>query len=398
MARPAKGRPKTGTVEKLPSGRYRVRFTGPDGERHKAPVTFEDVKAARLWLDREIRAIEDDPEGWHPPEKRAADRRAKVLTLGAYADAWLAGRKVKGRPLAVRTRDHYRALLDDHILPTFADMPLTSITPEQVDHWYELCAVGRPTTQAHAYSLLRTILGTAVDRGLIKTANPAKVRGGGSTTRAKKVKPASLDELTTIAENMPERHRLMVLLAAWCALRFGELAELRRKDVDSKNGVLHVRRGVVRSSEGVVTKAPKSDAGIRDVAIPPHLLPLVRAHLLEHTAPGRDGLLFATASGEHLAPSTFYGRAAVLAKDGTVKRTGWGWYAARQAAGRDDLRFHDLRHTGAVLAAQTGATLAELMGRLGHSTPAAALRYQHAAAERDQEIARRLSEMAGGSL
>ncbi|WP_370287888.1 tyrosine-type recombinase/integrase [Nocardioides sp.] len=398
MARPAKGRPKTGTVEKLPSGRYRVRFTGPDGQRHKGPWLFDDKKAAGRYLLEEMQRIEADPMGWVPPRQQMAKQKAADVTFGPYSDAWLAGRKVKGRPLAVRTRDHYRALLDDHILPTFADMPLTSITPEQVDHWYELCAVGRPTTQAHAYSLLRTILGTAVDRGLIKTANPAKVRGGGSTTRAKKVKPASLDELTTIAENMPERHRLMVLLAAWCALRFGELAELRRKDVDSKNGVLHVRRGVVRSSEGVVTKAPKSDAGIRDVAIPPHLLPLVRAHLLEHTAPGRDGLLFATASGEHLAPSTFYGRAAVLAKDGTVKRAGWGWYAARQAAGRDDLRFHDLRHTGAVLAAQTGATLAELMGRLGHSTPAAALRYQHAAAERDQEIARRLSEMAGGSL
>ncbi len=46
---------------------------------------------------------------------------------------------------------------------------------------------------------------------------------------------------------MPARYRLMVLLAAWCALRFGELAELRRSDVDVKNGVVHVRRGVART-------------------------------------------------------------------------------------------------------------------------------------------------------
>lgn len=59
------------------------------------------------------------------------------------------------------------------------------------------------------------------------------------------------------------------------------------------------------------------------------------------------------------------------------------FYLARRAAGRPDLRWHDPRHTGAVLAAQTGATLAELMGRLGHSTPGAAMRYQHAAADRD---------------
>jgi len=105
----------------------------------------------------------------------------------------------------------------------------------------------------------------------------------------------------------------------------------------------------------------------------------VKAHLKDFTEPGRDALLFsASADGEsHMAPSTLYKV----------------YYPAREAAGREDLRWHDLRHTGAVLAAQTGATLAELMGRLGHSTPGAAMRYQHAAADRDAEIARRLSQL-----
>ena len=58
-----------------------------------------------------------------------------------------------------------------------------------------------------------------------------------------------------------------------------------------------------------------------------------------------------------------------------------------------DLRFHDLRHTGAVFAASTGATLAELMARLGHSTLGAALRHQHAAEERDRVIADALSQL-----
>lgn len=256
-------------------------------------------------------------------------------------------------------------------------MPLKFITPEQVDHWYAVTAVGKPTTQAHAYSLLRTILGTAVDRGLITTANPAKVRGGGSTERAKKVQPATLEELEAIVTALPERYQLMALLASWCALRFGELAELRRGDVNTRTGELRIRRGVVRAGGQVIVKRPKSDAGVRDVAIPPHLLPLVREHLLKHAAPGADGLLFPARDGGHMAPSTLY-------------RV---FYPAREAAGRPDLRWHDLRHTGAVLAAQTGATLAELMGRLGHSTPGAAMRYQHAAQERDREIARRLSAM-----
>jgi integrase len=72
------------------------------------------------------------------------------------------------------------------------------------------------------------------------------------------------------------------------------------------------------------------------------------------------------------------------------------WAKARKAAGRDDLRFHDLRHTGAVLAAQQGATIAELMARLGHTTPQMAIKYQHASLDRDAEIARRLSALAEG--
>jgi len=110
---------------------------------------------------------------------------------------------------------------------------------------------------------------------------------------------------------------------------------------------------------------------------------VVKAHLDEHVAPGRNALLFPARDGEsNLHPRTF----------------GKRWDVARTAAGRSDLHFHDLRHTGATMAAQTGATIAELMARLGHTTPQAAMRYQSAAADRDKEIARRLSELATGAV
>ena len=71
-----------------------------------------------------------------------------------------------------------------------------------------------------------------------------------------------------------------------------------------------------------------------------------------------------------------------------------GFIRARETAGRPDLHIHDLRHTGAVLAAQVRATLPELMERLGHSTPGAAMRYQHVARGRAKEVAEGLSAMA----
>ncbi|MBD0293072.1 MAG: tyrosine-type recombinase/integrase [Jiangellaceae bacterium] len=160
------------------------------------------------------------------------------------------------------------------------------------------------------------------------------------------------------------------------------MGELRRSDIDLTKGVIHVRRRVVRTSEGRQVKGPKSDAGRRDVAMPPHQMPAVTDQLQEHAQAGRNGLVFPARHGGHLAPATLY-------------RV---FYPAREAAGRPDLRFYDLRHTGAVLAASTGATLAELMARLGHSTPGAAMRYQHAAQDRDRAIAAALSQLVTGNV
>lgn len=361
-----------GQITKLPSGRYRARYTGPDTVRHPAPHTFETREDAEAWLAVERRLVVADE--WTPPKQRGS-RAVRRLTFGVYAERWLTA-----RTLEVRTRAHYRTLLDRQILPTFATVPLKHITPDLVREWHATTAIDKPTLRSHAYGLLRTILGQAVADQMIPT-NPCHIRGAGNTKRAKQIKPATLAELEALVTAMPERYRVMVLLASWCAMRFGELTELRRGDVNTKAGIIHVRRGVVRADGEKIVKKPKSDAGVRDVAIPPHLLPLLREHLLKHAEPGKDGLLFPAKGGGHLAPSSLY-------------RV---YYRARDAAGRPDLRFHDLRHTGAVLAASTGATLAELMGRLGHSTPGAALRYQHAAAGRDMEIAKALSALAGGS-
>jgi integrase len=312
--------------------------------------------------------------------------RAQAPTFAVYARDWLAARDLKPR-----TRALYRGLLDQLLLDDLEDLELDQITPTAVRSWHGQLDTG-PTRRAHAYSLLRTILATAVDDELIAT-NPCRIRGAGQTRRAKEPRPATLEELTTIVEQMPDRLRLLVLLAAWCALRFGELAELRRSDVDTRTGVLRVRRGVTWVDGKPIVGDPKSEAGKRTVAIPPHLLPLVREHLLQHAAKGRDGLLFTAtlpSPGAHTRPPA---KGDAYMTHDMLKRP---YDRARVAAGRPDLRFHDLRHTGAVLAAQTGATLAELMARLGHSTPGAALRYQHAAAGRDAQIAAALSRIANG--
>jgi integrase len=137
-----------------------------------------------------------------------------------------------------------------------------------------------------------------------------------------------------------------------------------------------------RWTKGQVTNdRPKTSAGVRDVTIPPYLFPMVTDHLERHVEKRQDALLFPDRQGRNLRPSEFQP----------------AWHPARAVAGREDLKFHHLRHTGAVLAAQSGATLADLMGRLGHTTPAMAMIYQHTAADRDRLIADRLSQIALGN-
>ncbi|MGI8445964.1 MAG: tyrosine-type recombinase/integrase [Streptosporangiaceae bacterium] len=361
---PSAPRSGFGSLRILPSGRHQARYSGPDGRLHKAPMTFDTHGDAQTWLTT-VRA--DLVRGaWLAPD--ASTR------LSVYAEDWLTGRALKPR-----TREHYRKLLDRLILPTLGVVSLRRLNPLLVRDWYATLDTTTPTLRAHAYSLLKAVCATAVADDLM-TANPCRIRSAGQAKRASSTQAATLAELETLVGAMPAKYQPMTLLAAWCALRFGELTELRVKDVDLRHGVIRVRRAVVRVGADTIITTPKSDAGVRDVAIPPHLMPLIKAHVT--ALPSKDSLLFPAAGDPtvHLRPATLY-------------RV---FYPAREAAGRPDLRWHDLRHTGAVLAAATGATLAELMARLGHSTPGAAMRYQHAAEGRDAQIAKALSALAGG--
>jgi integrase len=137
--------------------------------------------------------------------------------------------------------------------------------------------------------------------------------------RVHKVKPLTLEELEVVVAAMPEQRQAMTLLAAWCAMRFGELAELRRRDINQTTGTIQVRRPVVRVGGETIVGTPKSDAGTPDIAIPPHLMPLLKEHLKKHVGSGKDALLFPGADGGHLNPSTLYGRKP------TKKNLGYGF-------------------------------------------------------------------------
>lgn len=381
-------------------GRSFAAYYEHNGLTHRPGRTFSTFALADGWLRDEQRLI--DRGEWTPPAQRRAQAEAEqkrdTLTLGDYAEKWVASRQVRGRAIKPRTAEHYRALLSS---PTWigplADLPIVDLDRATVTAWYRKLPADRATMRQHAYALLRSILATAVDDGLV-AANPVSVHGATSHARPREVELLSAEQVAELADAMPAGHRMVVLLSAWCGLRFGELCALRRSDLDvsATAATIHVRRAVVTVDHKRIETTPKSDAGVRDLVVPPHLLGDLKAHLKTHAQWGRDGLLFppTSAGQDFLTSGAFYGHLAKVAKDGRVVEQARGYYAARHAISRDDLNFHRLRHFAATSLAVAGATDKELLTALGHSSLAIAARYQHAAHSRMESLAARLSVLA----
>lgn len=420
-----------GSVRRLPSGRWQASYLGPDGKRRLATDTFRTKAESDLWLAGVRSAMAAGT--WTAPERERE-------VFGDYFDQWLASRV----DLAPRTRELYTRLrrmwFARPLTPgggTLVDVELGRFSSALVREWYaaatkeavernraraearsqctpdsaaarawaketglavadvgmlspqvveawrragsprpEVPAESGRTQVAQAYRLLKTVLECAVRDRVIRS-NPCRLDGAGLVRHAER-RPVTVEELAVVIQATAPRYRVAVSLAAWSGLRGGELFALSRRHVDLETGSLRVERALVELVRRPTSFGPpKSAAGVRVVHLPEAIVEQLRQHLAEFTGPEPDALVFTTQAGTPVSTSR---RSAIIR-------------AGRRAIDRPDLRWHDLRHTGAVLAASAGAGLADLMARLGHSSARAAMIYQHAASDRDRLIAARLNEL-----
>lgn len=368
-------RRRFGRIRRLPSGRWQARYPDACGVMIAAPQTF----ATKTDAARYLAAVETDMArgNWFDP-------RAGQQWLSDYAKSWLDARRVKGRPLAPRTRELYRWQLDRHILPALGRVELRHLDATAVRTWHAtLAGPSGPgaVTAAKCYRLLRAICNTAVADGEI-VRTPCVLAGAGDEHSPQR--PAvTVAQVYALAEAAGPRWRALVLLAAFCGLRFGELAALTQQRLDLLHGTVTVAASAAELRGGLRHLGPpKSAAGRRVVAIPEVAVPDLNEHLALYAAAGPRGLLFVGPHGGPLRNANF-GRSV--------------WRPAVAAVGLPGLHFHDLRGCAATLAAISGATTAELMHRLGHATPDVALRYQRATADRDAAVARALSDLVTGA-
>ncbi|MFN0027714.1 MAG: tyrosine-type recombinase/integrase [Acidimicrobiales bacterium] len=367
-------RARTGwTIRQLPSGRWQAVIRDPATNRRVSlgtwPTELDADHAAQEAL------VDQRRQAWHNP-------RAGDITLAEHLELWAAQKKATGAH-----GDYYQAttgrLIRLHINPYLGRRALRELTPPVIRGWYrQLCAArldaaGRVgLIPPKAYRVLRAALADAVRDELI-ARTPVDIPGAGSEDSPERplLTPDQIDALADAAE--PHR-KSMILLAAWGGLRFGELAALRRRDVDLLRRQVTVSKSIVEIGAVAKRKAPKTRAGVRTVALPAPVVTALEEHLSRFT--GAEG-----------AATVFVG-----VRGGELRRRTWAreWRRTREAAGLPaGVHFHDLRHAAGTMAAQAGATERELQARLGHASGASARRYQHAAARRDAELAERLGGM-----
>lgn len=363
MAKTAQAR-GFGSIRKLQSGKWQVRYTDPQGIARTGRITFSSKKEAEFELSKIRQAIEIGT--WQADQSpQAGDLDPRTVTLAELADHW---RKqavtAQGRPLAPRTLMEYERLINS-TLEGFKDKPVRAITTQQLEKWraQELNR-GKLNQTSKAYKHLQTLMTWAHKRRWI-ISNPCTIERATSYKPAQPPTP-SKQQVELMLANCPEEFALFLALASQGGLRKGEILELRLKDVSKPSSNepgarITVTRAVTWVNGKAVVKPPKTSASARSVLLPPQASDLVRATLKASNTIDPEALLF------HLGADT---------------TAHWGehhhryqWEKICDVAGFKG-RFHSLRSYHLTQYALTGATTREIMDRGGHTNIQTAMGYQ----------------------
>ncbi|MFY1689235.1 tyrosine-type recombinase/integrase [Plantactinospora sp. WMMB782] len=299
----------------------------------------------------------------------------------------------------------YRVAVNRHLIPGLGAHRIDRLEPEHLERFYaRMQANGSAPATAHqAHRTLRTALNEAVRRGHL-TRNPASLAKPPrlSDDEIEPYSVAEVQRLMTAAASRRNSARWAIALAL--GLRQGEALGLKWADVDLDAGTLVVRRGRQRPKwrhgcaepcgrkygghcpdrqpTRAATADTKSRAGRRSIGLPDELVALLRKHRDEQDQERQNagqlwhdgGWLFATPTGEPVNPRTDYDE----------------WKRLLKLAGLRDGRLHDARHTAATVLLILGVAERAVMGIMGWSNSAMAVRYQHLTTQVRRDIAKRV--------
>lgn len=332
-----------------------ARYRDPDGAQRKR--SFEKRGEADKFLIRVEGRILDGSY---------IDPARSQMTLGEWAAPWMAGRA----HLKPSTLASYTSLLATRVLPRWGTVPLARITHSGVVAWMAAMRgeVSASRTR-QAYHLLTSMLDDAVrDQRLAR--NPA---AGVDLPRLPMSDRRYLthDEVAALA-GAAGQYRVLVLVLAYCGLRWGEAAALKVRRVDLMRGRIEVVEAVANVNGKMIFGPPKSHQR-RSVPVPRFLRDDLAAHL---AGKGLDDLVFTSPEGSVLRVQNFRRR---------------GFDRATASVGLPGLVPHELRHTAASLAIAAGASIKGVQAILGHASATLTLdRYGHLFPDELDAVAERL--------
>lgn len=299
---------KFGELSKLPSGKYRARYTH-EGTRWSAPKAFYTHDAAAEWLLEQRRLIELGI--WQPPVKQATQKEA-TQTVGQWLKKWLDLSTPTWKPSTLQS---HQAVIERRILTTtgdaaqLRDIPLSHLTRKDIAFWWDALTMqyGAQPYNYSAYKRLRTALGAAVSRDLIP-ANPASGLKISRPAPTRKELP-STEDMQAILEEMEGRYKIICILTFFHGMRIGEVLALRRKDIEDQGNkiIVHIRGTAYRKvGIGMVRlNSPKTSAGLRSVPLFTKFNDDIRTHLQQWVGTSPDAFLCTTGTGEIVMDTSY---------------------------------------------------------------------------------------------
>jgi len=328
-----------GSIRRAPrTGRWEARFRDSAGRQHTR--TFDTKADARAFVssaETDVRRGE-----WIDPQLG----RIGFAEWAAHVDRT----RVDRRP-TTRARD--TTLMRTRVLPAFGHRSLASITSTDIKAWIaDLTTAGlAPSTVRKCYQLVSRCLAEAAESGLIATSPCRRV----TLPTDERTEPVLFmpEQVEVLSDAIKPRYRVLILLAAYTGLRWGELAGLRVPRVDFLRRRIDVAE-ILTEIDGCLTfSPPKTKRSRAAVSVPGFLIELLAIHIAEYPDPDRSRLLvFTSDDATPLRRSNFRQRV-------------WA-PALRDAALPSEATFHSLRHATASWLIDAGANPLEVAEKLRH--------------------------------
>jgi integrase len=384
-----------GTITRRGRRSFRIKWELPldsTGKRRTAYATVKGTrKAAEQELRRRLTAID---KGMHVEPSAITVTEFMKLRIGAWATR-------PDEPISPRTAEGYSELLANQVEPFIGAPQVQKLTALDIENWHgKLATSGRKDGQGGvgvrtiraAHRLLSQALDDAVRHKLVP-ANEAKL------AKRLRAKSAPVEILTEqqcgeiVAKLRGRSIYPMAMVAYGCGMRASEILALRWCNTDIDGRLIRVREAVQETKKGGITvKAPKTEAGVRDISLPDLVVDALREHRRQQLelrmalGLGKlpdDALVFPTLDGDHRSPRSFAAK--------------WSIVAAR--IGMPEISFHALRHTHASQMIAADINVVTISRRLGHASPNVTLSiYAHLFRQRHDKAADKINAVINAAL